>query len=251
MNSELTKNDFLGGRVSVWQPKAGYRAGVDPVLLAASIPAARGAAVLELGCGVGTAFLCLSSRIADLDIHGVEVQSEYAALAHRNAKENGVAATVWQADITAMPDELRQRQFAHVFANPPYFERTAGTSSPNAGRDRAMGEDTALEVWVDVASKRLAPKGTATFIHRAERLPQLLSLMSAGLGSLQVLPLQARVGRDAGLVLVRGTKGGRAAFRLHAPVLMHEGAAHTQDGENYTSQIRAVLRDGAALPFPK
>ena len=113
-----------------------------------------------------------------------------------------------------------------------------------------MGEDTPLEVWVDVAARRLAPKGFATFIHRAERLPDLLGAMQGRLGSLQVLPMQARAGREANLVLVRGRKGGRAAFRLHAPVMLHEGAAHLQDGEDYSAPVRAVLRDGAALAFP-
>ncbi len=250
MSAALTQNDFLSGRVTLWQPKDGYRAGVDPVLLAATIPAKPGQQVLELGSGAGAAFLCLAARVPDLTVHAVELQPEYAALAHRNTKDNGADATIWEADLTALPVELRQMQFDHVLANPPYFDRTASTAAQDAGRDVAMGEDTPLRLWIEVAAKRLAPKGTATFIHRAERLPDLLSGMQDVLGSLQVLPLQARAGRDANLVLVRGVKGGRAAFRLHAPVRLHEGDKHTQDGESYTAQISAVLRDGAALLFP-
>ncbi|MCH2067663.1 tRNA1(Val) (adenine(37)-N6)-methyltransferase [Shimia sp.] len=236
--------------MTLWQPKDGYRAGVDPVLLAATIPAKPGQQVLELGSGAGAAFLCLAARVPDLTVHAVELQPEYAALAQRNAKDNGADATIWEADLAALPLELRQMQFDHVLANPPYFDRTASTAAQDAGRDVAMGEDTPLRVWIEVAAKRLAPKGTATFVHRAERLPDLLSGMQDVLGSLQVLPLQARAGRDANLVLVRGVKGGRAAFRLHAPVRLHEGDKHTQDGESYTAQISAVLRDGAALLFP-
>ncbi len=250
MSAALTQNDFLSGRVTLWQPKDGYRAGVDPVLLAATIPAKPGQQVLELGSGAGAAFLCLAARVPDLTVHAVELQPEYAALAQRNAKDNGADATIWEADLAALPLELRQMQFDHVLANPPYFDRTASTAAQDAGRDVAMGEDTPLRVWIEVAAKRLAPKGTATFVHRAERLPDLLSGMQDVLGSLQVLPLQARAGRDANLVLVRGVKGGRAAFRLHAPVRLHEGDKHTQDGESYTAQISAVLRDGAALLFP-
>lgn len=250
MNAELTQNDFLNGRVTLWQPKDGYRAGVDPVLLAATIPAKPGDRVLELGSGVGAAFLCLTARVSNLSVHAVELQPDYAELAHRNAKENGAEATIWEADLAMLPMELRQMQFEHVFANPPYFDRTASTAAHDAGRDVAMGEDTPLGTWVEVAAKRLAPKGTATFVHRAERLPDLLSAMHGALGSIQVMPLQARVGRDANLVLVHGVKNGRAAFRLHAPVRMHEGVSHTYDGDSYTDQIRGVLRDGAALPFP-
>lgn len=36
-NSALTEDAFLGGRLRLLQPVQGYRAGVDPVLLAASV----------------------------------------------------------------------------------------------------------------------------------------------------------------------------------------------------------------------
>ena len=32
---------------------------------------------------------------------------------------------------------------------------------------------------------------------------------------------------------------------------MHEGDSHARDAESYAPSIRAVLRDGAALPFPE
>ncbi|MBO9396543.1 methyltransferase [Shimia sp. R9_2] len=251
MSQALTKNAFLNGRVQLWQPKDGYRAGVDPVLLAASIPAKSGDRVLELGCGAGAAFLCLCKRVADLTCDAVEIQADYAALARKNVQENDVDATIWEADLAELPEELRQRQFDHIFANPPYFDRAAGTLAQDMGRDLARGELTPLSTWVCVAAKRLAPKGTATFVHRVEKMPELLSAMMPVLGSLEVLPLQARAGRAAGLVLVRGRKGGRGAFKLHAPLLMHEGAEHLRDGESYTPQVRAALREGAPLPFPE
>lgn len=246
----ITENAYLGGRLTIRQPARGYRAGVDPVLLAASVPAKSGDTVLELGCGVGTAALCLAARVPGLALTGIELQSAYAALARENATANALPLDVIEADLAALPTDLRQRQFTHVIANPPYFDRAAGSRATDTGRETAMGEDLPLELWVDTAARRLAPKGLATFIHRAERLPDLLAAMQSRLGSLECLPLQPRVGRAAKLVLVRGRKGGRAAFRLHAPILMHDGAKHEKDGDDYTPEISAVLRDGGVLAFP-
>ncbi|MFO7806744.1 MAG: methyltransferase, partial [Paracoccaceae bacterium] len=71
--SALTQDAFLGGQLYLWQPRrGGYRAGVDPVLLAASVPAQAGETVLELGCGVGAAMLCLHARVKGLQLTGVE-----------------------------------------------------------------------------------------------------------------------------------------------------------------------------------
>ncbi|MDV4145030.1 tRNA1(Val) (adenine(37)-N6)-methyltransferase [Shimia sp. FJ5] len=249
--SGTSENAYLGGRLTIRQPAQGYRAGVDPVLLAAATEARAGDRVLELGCGVGTAALCLAARVPGLAVTGVELQADYAALARENAAANGLPLEVIDADIAALPETLRQQQFTQVIANPPYFDRNAGSPATDAGRETAMGEALPLETWVDIAARRLAPKGIATFIHRAERLPDLLCAMRGRLGSLECIPLQPRARREAKLILLRGRKNGRAAFRIHAPVVMHEGATHEKDGDDYTPEISAVLRDGAALPFPK
>ena len=60
---ETTFDSFLGGQVQVHQPRDGYRAGTDQVLMAAACPAVAGDTVLELGCGVGVASLCLLARV--------------------------------------------------------------------------------------------------------------------------------------------------------------------------------------------
>ena len=246
----LTRDAFLGGKVMVRQPATGYRAGVDAVFLAAASPVQPGESVLELGCGVGTASFCLAARVPGVEITGIERQPDMAALAKRNAGEMGVSLSVVTADLSDLPKEVRVRSFHHVIANPPYFDREASLPSPGEAREAAMGEDTPLEIWADVAARRLRPKGWLSMIHRAERLPDLLSAVGARLGSLEVLPLAPRTGRAARLILLRARKDGRAPFRLHPPMTLHAGDRHTHDGEDYTAEITAVLRDGAALNFP-
>ena len=249
-DSELSCNGFLGGRVQLWQPVQGYRAGVDPVLLAAAVPAKPGEAVLELGCGAGQALLCLGARVPGLSLAGVELQPPYAALARRNAAANGQDIEVIEADFSALPEGLKQRQFHHVIANPPYFKAGAHSQARDTGRQVALGEGTPLADWIGTAARRLAPKGYLHMIQRADRLPDMLAGCSGALGSVEVLPLAPRTGRASELVILRARKGGRADFRLHAPLILHEGTRHERDGESYLPQIRAVLRDGAALPWP-
>ena len=250
MTTKISENEYLGGRVRIRQPVKGYRAGVDPVLLAASIPARAGQSVLELGIGVGTAALCLNARVAEMTLTGVEIQPDYAALARENGALNGAALTVVDADLTMLPDDVKAARFDHVIANPPYFDRETGHAAQDAGRETAMGEATPLKDWLETAARRVAPKGYVSFIHRAERLQDLLRFLPKTLGSVQVQPLQPRVGRDAHLVILRARHSGKAPFRMHAPILMHEGAEHEQDGEDYTADIKAVLRDGAPLGMP-
>jgi len=248
-DEDLSHDAFLGGRLRIAQPRAGYRAGIDPVLLAASVPAGAGQSVLDLGCGSGIAALCLGARVPGLSLAGLEIQPAYADLARRNAVDNGQGLEVFTGNVTDMPSPLRQRQFDQVIANPPYFDRDAGTPAHDPGREHGMGETLPLAQWVAAAARRAGPKGQVTFIQRADRLPDLIPAMAAHLGSLEVMPLIPRQGRVARLILIRGRKGGRAAFRLHDGVSLHAGGAHGRDGEDYTPAISAVLRDAAGLSF--
>ena len=248
MTDDITHDAFLGGRIRVWQPRKGYRAGVDPVLLAAATPAQAGDTILELGCGVGTASLCLAARVHGLSLTGVELQADYAALAHRNAAENSVGMTVVAADIAAMPANLRQKQFSFVIMNPPYFDRRSGTAATDSGRDVAFGGDTPLPVWLDVGIKRIAAKGQLVLIQRIERLPEVLDSLKGRLGSVIVCPIAGRTERAPELFLLKAQQDGRAPFRMTAPLVMRDGAAHDGDRESYRPQIREVLRNGAALP---
>jgi tRNA1(Val) A37 N6-methylase TrmN6 len=241
----LTDDKFLCGRLQLLQPRKGYRAATDPVLLAAACPAKPGESVLDLGCGAGAAALCLGLRVPDLRLAGLEVQPGYADLARRNATRNRIALEVHEGDLGRMPKALRS-DFDHVIANPPYYP-SGGSPSPDVVRATAMQVATALGLWVDAAARRLRPGGWLTLICGTDGLPEVLAALSPKLGSASVLPLAARSDRPALRVIVQARKGGRAAFRLLAPLVIHKGQAHDGDRESYTPEANAILRDGADL----
>lgn len=242
---ELSCDALLGGRLRLWQPRAGYRAATDPLLLAAAVEAPPGAAVLDLGCGAGAALLALGLRLPGLALTGIERQPAYAELAQRNAALNGLAAEIVCADLAALPRALR-RPFDRVLMNPPWFA-PADTPAPDPGRAAARREATPLAAWLAAGLARLAPGGWLTLIHRAERLPEILALLSGRAGDAAVRPLASREGQPAGRVLVRARKGTRGPFRLLAPLVLHQGAEHPGDRDHFTPAAQAILRDGAAL----
>jgi len=242
---ELTHDAFLGGQLRLWQPAKGYRAATDPVLLAAACPAVPGARVLELGCGAGTAALCLAARVPGLHLAGLEIQPLYADLARRNAAEAGVEFEVVAGDLAQMPAALR-RPFDHVIANPPYYPRH-GTPSTDAGRAMALSGGPPLTAWIDAAARRLADGGWLTLIVATGVLPEVLAALGTRLGSPTLLPLAARAGVPAKRLILRAKKGGRAALRLQAPFILHEGARHDGDRDSHTPRAREVLREGADL----
>lgn len=245
-DGELTDDALLEGRVRLLQPRRGYRAATDPVLLAAGCPARAGEMVLDLGCGAGAAALCLAARVPGLVLHGLELQPGYADLARRNAGRAGVAMQVHEGDALAPPAALKALSFDHVLTNPPWHA-AQGSGAPDAGRDLAHREAVPLGDWVTAALRCVRSGGWLTLIHRAERLGAALAALKGRAGDIRVLPLAGRAGRPAGRVVIGARKGARGPLTLLPPLALHAGPRHDRDADDFSAPARAVLRDGAAL----
>jgi tRNA1(Val) A37 N6-methylase TrmN6 len=237
-----TEDRLLGGRVLLRQPKVGYRAAIDPVLLAAALDPKPGGHVLDIGCGAGAAALCLLARRPDLAVTGIEIQPGLAALARENAALNGVSDRfrVIEGDIATLQPDAR---FDMAMSNPPFLSPDRGNAPPDASKALAHVEGEAdLPAWTRFAAKSLPHRGTLTLIHRADRLTELLAaLAGAHFGSVVIFPLWPRLETPAKRVLVRAAQGGRAPLVLSPGLVLH-GA----DG-GFTPAAEAVLRDAAAL----
>jgi len=242
---------FLGGRLGVYQPQAGYRAAVDAPLLAAAVPARGGDKLAELGCGVGTASLCLLARlresgVAGVSVTGLELQSDLADLARRNAAENGFQAAfrVMKGDLAKPPPLLAPHAFDGVFLNPPYRRADRGRPSPDPGRALADRDgDLRLADWLRAALRLLKPKGRLTLIHSSERLGELLAGLEGRAGDVRVLPVFPGGGRPAKRILLTAIKDSRAPLVILPGLALHDGEGR------YTPAAERILRDGAALPL--
>jgi tRNA1(Val) A37 N6-methylase TrmN6 len=249
----LTSEDlFLGGALVMEQPRDGYRAGTDAVLLAALIsPEKAGIGpILDAGAGVGVVGLCIAQRCPEARVLLVERESDLVLLARRNIARNGVGerVSVVEADITRATDALNaagvvSETFPIVVTNPPYHDGRRSTAAES--RLKAASHqmpDTALEDWARFMCRMAAPDGLAAMIHKAEALPLILAAFEGRFGALSVLPIHARPGDAAIRVIVTGVKGSRAPLTIRPGLVLHGPDL------NFVPEIEAVFRHGAALP---
>jgi tRNA1(Val) A37 N6-methylase TrmN6 len=246
----VTRDAFLGGKLTLAQPRDGFRAGLDSVLLGAAVRT-DGRTLLDLGAGVGTAALVALVHNPRLSATLVESDDEAAAMAASNLAGNGLAdrGRVVHLDVTA-PGRVRadaglaSDHFDTIIANPPYFD--SERSSPAAAARVAARQlrSASLDSWVRTAATHLAPNGEAIFVFPAQSLHELLAAFHVRFGSISVLPLAPHDDEAATRILVRGIKGSRAPLTLLASRILHE-----PDGRGFRPEFEAIFRGAARLDW--
>lgn len=243
----LTSDKFLNGALEILQPKTGYRAATDPVFLAASVSIKPGQSILELGCGIGVAALCLAHRIPGIAITGLEVQAFYAELARKNAIKNGIDLTIYEGAVENIPKDLRQHSFDHVMFNPPFFKNTEGTAPVDSEKSIAHMTNLTISDWISAGIKRLKPMGYLTFIHHAGVLSEALRCLHGQAGDICIKPLTARPGMPAKRIILRCRKGAQGPLTLLSPLIIHPAQHHHEDEGAFTIEADQILRYGSAL----
>lgn len=244
MIDDLTVDRLLGGRVSLNQPAHGYRVAIDPVLLAAAVPARAGERVLDAGAGTGAAALCLARRVLGCQVVGIELQHALQRIAAANVMQNGLGDRVEMlaGDLVQPPPRLARGSFDHVMTNPPHLAAPAASAPPLAERAIAHVEgQVPLPEWLRACLRMLRPGGLLTVIHRADRLGDLLASLGSSVGGLAVFPFWPKQHKPARRVLLQGRKGSRAPLALMPGLVLHAA-----DGK-LSVAAEAVLRHGEAL----
>lgn len=232
---------LLGGRIRLRQPTHGYRVAVDPILLAAAVPAEPRDHVVDLGTGTGAAALCLAARVPGCRITGIEIQPRLTALARENAALNRLAdrVAIVEGDIAGYTCG-HEDSADHVMANPPHL--TQARAAADRRWDVATVEaGAAFSAWMETAFRLVRPKGSVTVIHRADRIDEIVAVLRSLARDIIVYPLWPKRGVAAKRILVRARKRVRSPSRLGAGLVLHRG-----DG-TYTDAAEQILRHAAPL----
>lgn len=243
----VIETTLLRGRVKLLQPKSGFHASLDTVFLAAAAAAKDRWQVLDMGCGVGSAGLCVTLRNKNIHLTGLDIQRDLVDLALQNAVLNEVAGRCRFFQGSLLTEKtIENNYFNSVLMNPPYQEGGTHTPSPSTIKAFAHGEDASgatLENWTKYAHSKLKNGGYLTVIHRADRLDDVLMALGKKrwFGSFVVYPLYPHAGEDARRVIVQARKERYAALKLKSGMIIHHA-----NGQ-YTPEAEAVLSDGAAI----
>ncbi|MDR1703904.1 MAG: VOC family protein [Clostridiales bacterium] len=176
MNNGEDITDLGRAGLRVLQKKAGYRFGMDAVLLAAFARIKPGYSVVDLcaGCGV-LSFLMYGRQPLGL-YTGVEIQQGLAEMAARSVVMNNL-----EGHISIVHGDIRDKtlleagRYDAVTANPPYLPDSSGISGSSEEKALARHEIACDIGGVCGAAFRLLKAGGVFFmVHRTARLIDVL-----------------------------------------------------------------------------
>lgn len=243
MADPFTEDAFLGGKLTVFQPARGFRAGTDSVLLAAAMAADAKGAALELGSGAGGALLPMAVRAPQLSLTGLERDPKMIALAEKGISRNQLSDRVdcIVGDVGQLPADW-QNKYDYVFSNPPFFE-AGKIQDPAPEKQDAYIESLSLKAWLDAMLFSARHKGTLLLIHRAAELAKIMTILERRTGEIAIMPIRSFPGGDATRVIVRARKGLRSGpARLLSGLTLYESR-----GGGPTAEIAAISRGGHGL----
>lgn len=238
--SNTTLDMLFDGRLTVHQPRHGYRFSVDAVLLAHQVQPQPDETVLDLGTGCGIVPLVLCYRHPRISVWAVEVQAPLAELACRNVHDNQMQDRIFvqHADLCSLESVPLPPSFDRVVTNPPYRRINSGRLNPDGQRAAARHEVKArLGDVLLCARRRLRNGGRFTAVYTTERLPELMTAMQTyGITPKYLRMVHTRQHFDAKRVLIEGVKGAKSGLTVGAPLVVHEA-----DG-SYSREVNAMFR---------
>lgn len=229
---EFTEDTILNGKISILQPKNGYRVALDPVLFAKYIRVKPEDSVLDVGCGVGAVSLILKYNNPSIKVTAIDVNSTMCAFCRENARKNSLEVSVINASIESAGEFCGK--FDVVVTNPPFFEKESSRLSEK--KLQANFETIPLRDWIHFCTKLLKHNGTFAMIHLASRLDEVLGAIKDKLGAIEVFPIYPKMHTDANRIIVTGIKGRNSRMKMHSGLIVHKN-----DGE-YTESVSKILR---------
>lgn len=233
----------LDKKIRLLQPDKGFRTSLDTIMLSAACPAQDGQKILDAGCGVGAAGLCVMQRLNNASLVGIDIDHEFIELAKQNRTLNKDSWPTAQIEfVNESLDTFRKHDkpiFDHVISNPPYLNAGTYLDSPHEKKAIAIGHTKSginLEEWIRALHRLLKPKGSITLIHRADHTDQILKAFAHRFGFVEIIPLWPKKGRQAKRVIIRALKDKKGPCTMHPGIVLHE------DNDTYTAEADAILR---------
>lgn len=207
-----------------------FRLGTDSVALAWFADFPKSSRVCDLGCGSGAISLMLLASDPSLQVTGIELMPEAAALAAQNAAHNQLPFTVMEGDLRNIREFLPAGSMDGVISNPPYFPVGSGFAAKGPLAAARSEETCTLAQLAQAMNWLLKTGGKAFLVHRPERLADLMwHLKNENLEPKRIRFVRHRQENPVSLVLLEARKGGKPGLTYEQDLVLFDDKGETEE----------------------
>tara|TARA_B100000029_G_scaffold428174_1_gene437945 strand:- start:988 stop:1713 length:726 start_codon:yes stop_codon:yes gene_type:complete len=186
---ETSLDEFLGGKIKIFQPIKGYRGGIDAVLLASFVNAIKNTKILDAGSGTGLISFCLAYRLSGIKITGIEKNFYYHSLSLKSLQFNKL-----KSKIDFIKNDLKNINepiFDLIISNPPWYEKNSTYKSNNFLINEARIESLSLDEWVKKINQNLKTNGSYYTIFPYKRISKLVDVLNQYFNNIAIYPISS------------------------------------------------------------
>lgn len=240
LNEDERLDHLLGREGRIIQSPSVFSFSLDAVLLSnfVWVPIRQGKLV-DLCAGNGAIPLFLSYRTSG-SITGIEIQPRLVDMATRSIRlnEREEQLSVIEGDVKQAAELLGHSRYDVVTCNPPYF-LAHEASSRNMSEHYTIARHEVLctlEDCIRSASELLKQGGKTAFVHRPERLLDIVTLMRKHrIEPKRMQLVYPKEGKEANTLLIEGTKDAKPGLKILPPFVVYEA------DDTYTKQMQDIL----------
>ena len=240
VDKEVINNLLYYNNLKIVQNTDYFNFSLDSVLLpnfANILP--RTKLIVDLCTGNAPIPLILSQKTS-ANIIGIEIQKEVYDLACKSIKINNLdnEIKIINDDINNFAKEFQTDSVDLITCNPPYFKyESESIINNNDVKSKARHEITfKLYDLFKISKKLLKNGGSVCFVHRTERLIEIIKLMKENnIEPKRIRFIYPKINSESNLILVDGRKNGKPGIKILSPLYVHK------DNGEYTDEILKIF----------
>lgn len=234
-------HDLLGyDGLKIYQDSDAFSFSIDSLLLASFINTNNAKSIIDLCTGNAPIPLYLTLK-SDANIIGVEIQEYIASLAKKSVEINNIKnIEIINANLINIYKVVGNDKFDIVSCNPPYF-KVSEDSHLNKNDYLSIARHELKCNFLDIAkeaSRLLVDGGSFYFIHRCERIQEILTLLKQNnFGVKRMRFVYPKIGDNALLVLVEAKKNKADDVKVEEPLYIY-----LDNSKNiYTNEVLSIF----------
>ncbi len=238
-NTEL--NEFIRGKIKLYQPKEGYRFNIDSVLLSSFISInKKTGTILDIGTGTGIIPLLLSLKYPNLKFYAIEIQDSLFELAKKNFNLNNLKVNLIKGDIKEYKKFFKANQFDYIVSNPPYFKQVSNTKKNEEIKIARYEIKLSIDDIFKASKYLLKDKGKLFLVFPSDRFTEIIEKSkNSKLELKKARFIHPDINDKSTHVLMEFIKGGKEGLNIEKPLIIYSD----KKNKIYTDEVNYILEN--------